>query len=240
MGGWIAERYGNYEVKPGLLKYRYTGIAGQSFGAFATQGMELKLIGEANDYIGKGLSGGRLIVVPPKDASYDIENSPIVGNVSCFGANRGEAYFLGRVGAHGCEYMTGGVAVILGSTGRNFGAGMSGGVAYVYDPENKLAGNLNAEMVDLFKIGETSGDDVLKELVQKHLEYTGSNKAKNLLANWEAESQNFVKVYPTDFHKINDITEALETEGLTGDELLFQSFEVATTGKKATYVGGGK
>ncbi|MCH4169287.1 MAG: glutamate synthase large subunit [Streptococcaceae bacterium] len=258
MGGWIAERYGNYEVKPGLLKYRYTGIAGQSFGAFATQGMELKLIGEANDYIGKGLSGGRLIVVPPKDASYDIENSPIVGNVSCFGANRGEAYFLGRagerfcvrnsgasvvvegVGDHGCEYMTGGVAVILGSTGRNFGAGMSGGVAYVYDPENKLAGNLNAEMVDLFKIGETSGDDVLKELVQKHLEYTGSNKAKNLLANWEAESQNFVKVYPTDFHKINDITEALETEGLTGDELLFQSFEVATTGKKATYVGGGK
>ncbi|MDR1567427.1 MAG: glutamate synthase large subunit [Streptococcaceae bacterium] len=256
MGVWIAERYGNYQVAAGLLKYRYTGIAGQSFGAFATQGMELKLIGEANDYIGKGLSGAKLIVVPPKEASYDIENSPIVGNVSCFGANQGEAYFLGRagerfcvrnsganvvvegVGDHGCEYMTGGVAVILGSTGRNFGAGMSGGVAYVYDPDKQLPSRLNQEMVDLYKVGETTGDEILKALVENHFKYTNSKKAKALLDNWETEVQHFVKVYPTDFHKINDITENLQSEGFTGDELLFQSFEVATTGKKATYVGG--
>lgn len=135
---WMAERYGNYSVEPGLIKYEYTGIAGQSFASFITQGMELTLVGEANDYIAKSMSGGRLIVKPPHDAAYDVENSPIVGNVALFGAVKGEAYFAGRagerfcvrnsgakvvvegVGAHGCEYMTGGVAVILGTTGRNF------------------------------------------------------------------------------------------------------------------------
>lgn len=248
MAGWMAERYGNDTVEPGLIKYEYTGIAGQSFASFITQGMELTLIGEANDYIAKSMSGGRLIVKPPHDAGYDIENSPIVGNVSLFGAVNGEAYFAGRagerfcvrnsgakvvvegVGAHGCEYMTGGVAVILGTTGRNFAAGMSGGVAYVYDVNGDFAEKVNTEMVDFYKVGETRGDDVLVDMIQKHYEYTGSAKAKRLLDNWANEVGKFIKVYPTEFHEINNIEHALANRGLEGDELELRTFEIATGG----------
>ena len=248
MAGWMAERYGNYSVEPGLIKYEYTGIAGQSFASFITQGMELTLVGEANDYIAKSMSGGCLIVKPPRDAAYDIENSPIVGNVTLFGAVKGEAYFAGRagerfcvrnsgakvvvegVGAHGCEYMTGGVAVILGTTGRNFAAGMSGGVAYVYDADGDFAEKVNRQMVDLYKVGETRGDDVLVDMIQKHYEYTGSTKAKHLLENWAQEVDKFVKVYPTEFHEINNIEYALANTGLEGDELELRTFEIATGG----------
>ena len=248
MAGWMAERYGNYSVEPGLIKYEYTGIAGQSFASFITQGMELTLVGEANDYIAKSMSGGRLIVKPPHDAAYDIENSPIVGNVALFGAVKGEAYFAGRagerfcvrnsgakvvvegVGAHGCEYMTGGVAVILGTTGRNFAAGMSGGVAYVYDVDGDFAEKVNHQMVDLYKVGETRGDDILVDMIQKHYEYTGSAKAKRLLDNWAQEVDKFIKVYPTEFHEINNIEYALSDTGLEGDELELRTFEIATGG----------
>ena len=222
MGGWIAERFGNYQLMPGQIKYTYTGIAGQSFGSFITQGMELKLIGEGNDYVAKGLSGGRVIIVPPKDAAYDVENSPIVGNVVCFGANRGEGYFRGKagerfcvrnsganvvvegVGDHGCEYMTGGVAVILGPTGRNFAAGMSGGVAYVYDPTGTFADKCNLEMVDLFKLGEAGDDAVLND--------------------WENAQKHFVKVYPREYHEMVRVTEELAKTGLKGDELIEKAF----------------
>ena len=248
MAGWMAERYGNDTVELGLIKYEYTGIAGQSFASFITQGMELTLVGEANDYIAKSMSGGRLIVKPPHDAAYDVENSPIVGNVALFGAVKGEAYFAGRagerfcvrnsgakvvvegVGAHGCEYMTGGVAVILGTTGRNFAAGMSGGVAYVYDVDGDFAEKVNQEMVDLYKVGETRGDDVLVDMIQKHYEYTGSTKAKRLLDNWAQEVDKFIKVYPTEFHEINNIEYALANTGLEGDELELRTFEIATGG----------
>ncbi|BAQ25000.1 glutamate synthase large subunit [Streptococcus troglodytae] len=248
MAGWMAERYGNDTVKEGLIKYHYTGIAGQSFASYLTQGLEYTLVGEANDYIAKSMSGGRLIVKPPHDAAYDVENSPIVGNVSLFGAVKGEAYFAGRagerfcvrnsgakvvvegVGAHGCEYMTGGVAVILGTTGRNFAAGMSGGVAYVYDVHGDFAQKVNMEMVDLYQIGETRGDDILKDMIEKHYEYTGSVKAKRLLANWDEEVKRFIKVYPSDFHEINNIEYALSQKGMSGDELELHTFEVATGG----------
>ncbi|MDT2459550.1 glutamate synthase large subunit [Enterococcus avium] len=242
MGGWIAERFGNYQLTPGQIQYTYTGIAGQSFGSFITQGMELKLIGEGNDYVAKGLSGGRVIIVPPKDAAYDVENSPIVGNVVCFGANRGEGYFRGKagerfcvrnsganvvvegVGDHGCEYMTGGVAVILGPTGRNFAAGMSGGVAYVYDPSGTFADKCNLEMVDLYKLGETGDDAVLKEMIEKHLTYTDSLKAAELLNDWENAQKHFVKVYPREYHEMVRVTEELAKTGLSGDELIEKAF----------------
>ena len=248
MAGWLAERYGNDTLEPGLIKYEYTGIAGQSFASFITQGMELTLVGEANDYIAKSMSGGRLIVKPSYDAAYDVEHSPIVGNVALFGAVKGEAYFAGRagerfcvrnsgakvvvegVGAHGCEYMTGGVAVILGTTGRNFAAGMSGGVAYVYDADGDFAEKVNREMVDLYKVGETRGDDVLVDMIQKHYDYTGSAKAKRLLDNWAQEVDKFVKVYPTEFHEIHDIEHALAKTGLEGDELELRTFEISTGG----------
>lgn len=242
IGGWIAERFGNYQLTPGQIQYTYTGIAGQSFGSFITQGMELKLIGEGNDYVAKGLSGGRVIIVPPKDAAYDVENSPIVGNVVCFGANRGEGYFRGKagerfcvrnsganvvvegVGDHGCEYMTGGVAVILGPTGRNFAAGMSGGVAYVYDPSGTFADKCNLEMVDLYKLGETGDDAVLKEMIEKHLTYTDSLKAAELLNDWENAQKHFVKVYPREYHEMVRVTEELAKTGLAGDELIEKAF----------------
>lgn len=254
MGGWIAERFGNYQLKPGLLGYTYTGIAGQSFGAFITQGMELRLIGEANDYVAKGLSGGRLIIVPPEDAAYDIEHSPIVGNVACFGANRGEAYFRGLagerfcvrnsgaqvvvegIGDHGCEYMTGGTAVILGKTGRNFGAGMSGGLAYVYDPENEFTKKCNTEMVDLFP-ADIDEDNQLKEMIENHLLYTGSLKAQKLLENWQDEVNNFVKVYPKEYHKMIQATQRMRQEGFTGDELVNKAFE-SVVGKQLSLQNG--
>lgn len=243
MGGWLAERFGNDGLPAGLLNYTYTGIAGQSFGAFATQGMELKLIGEANDYVAKGLSGGRLIILPPTDAAYDVENSPIVGNVACFGASKGEGYFRGLagerfcvrnsgaqvvvegVGDNGCEYMTGGVAVILGKTGRNFGAGMSGGVAYVYDPEGLFPAKCNLEMVDLYAVGTAGDDTILKELVTKHYEFTNSVKAATLLADWDEAVTHFVKVYPREYHAVNDALTAFAAEGLVGDELVTKAFE---------------
>ncbi|WP_416246507.1 glutamate synthase large subunit [Enterococcus malodoratus] len=257
MGGWIAERFGNYELTPGQIKYTYTGIAGQSFGSFITQGMELKLIGEGNDYVAKGLSGGRVIIVPPKDAAYDVENSPIVGNVVCFGANRGEGYFRGKagerfcvrnsganvvvegVGDHGCEYMTGGVAVILGPTGRNFAAGMSGGVAYVYDPTDTFADKCNLEMVDLFKLGETGEDAVLKEMIEKHLAYTDSVKAAELLNDWENAQKHFVKVYPREYHEMVRVTEELAKTGLSGEELIEKAF-VEVIGEQTVPAGKGR
>lgn len=258
MGGWIAERFGNYALAPGLLKYSYEGIAGQSFGAFITQGMELKLTGEANDYVGKGLSGGRLIILPPNDAGYDINHSPIVGNVACFGATKGEAYFMGRagerfcvrnsgaqvvaegVGDHGCEYMTGGVAVILGSTGRNFGAGMSGGVAYVYDPEGEFLEKCNLEMVELFGLNETGDDSVLKELLEKHIAFTNSQKAQEILTDWINQEKHFVKVYPKEYHEIVNITEELRQTGLSGPELIEKAFEQAVGPQTAVAAKGGK
>ncbi|MDR0615072.1 MAG: glutamate synthase subunit alpha, partial [Lactobacillales bacterium] len=248
MGGWIAERFGNQGIETSRITYEYTGIAGQSFGAFTTQGMELKLIGEANDYVGKGLSGARLIVVPPKDAGYKIGYTPIVGNVACFGANFGEAYFLGRagerfcvrnsgalvvvegVGDHGCEYMTGGIAVILGLTGRNFAAGMSGGVAYIYDEAGDFASKCNQEMVDLYKIDETSGDEKLRTMIEKHLQYTKSHKAKELLENWKSVVQKFVKVYPTDYHQMVDLHKKYQQIGFTGSALAEKIFTEAVKG----------
>ena len=246
MAGWLAERFGNYSLDAGLLNYTYTGIAGQSFGAFTVQGMELKLIGEANDYVGKGLSGGRLIILPPEDAAYDVENSPIVGNVACFGASRGEGFFRGLagerfcvrnsgakvvvegVGDNGCEYMTGGVAVILGNVGRNFAAGMSGGVAYVYDPEQTFVAKCNREMVDLYALKETSGDEVLEELLAQHLHFTDSIKAKKILDNWEVEQQNFVKVYPKEYHAVQDAMVEFGEAGFAGLEQVTKAFEKVT------------
>lgn len=247
MGGWLAERYGNYTLPAGQIKYQYTGVAGQSFASFITQGMELTLVGEANDYIAKSLSGGRVIVRPPHDAGYDVGNTPIVGNVACFGAVRGEAYFRGRagerfcvrnsgahvvvegIGDHGCEYMTGGVAVILGTTGRNFAAGMSGGVAYVYDEKGDFDQRVNHELVDLYRVDETIGDEILKELIENHYKYTESDKAKEILENWGEESKKFIKVYPTEYHEIKAIEYKLKSEGVNGVDLTNQTFNLAMT-----------
>ncbi|MCB0282178.1 MAG: glutamate synthase large subunit [Calditrichaeota bacterium] len=197
----------------------FNGTAGQSFGAFLAPGVKFELEGDANDYFGKSLSGGKLIVYPPKESTFTPSENIIIGNVAFYGATAGEAYIRGMagerfcvrnsgakvvvegVGDHGCEYMTGGYAVILGRTGKNFAAGMSGGIAYVYDPEKQLNENCNQEMVDLDPLLDKDFD-ILKEMLQKHTEYTQSDIAAKIIKKWREESFKFIKVFPREFKNV--------------------------------------
>ena len=201
------------------MHFKFTGTAGQSFGAFNTNGVTLELEGDANDYFGKGLSGARLIVYPARDAGFVPEENFIIGNVAFYGATSGEAFIRGKagerfavrnsganavvegVGDHGCEYMTGGRVVILGSTGRNFAAGMSGGIAYVYDVDGKFASLCNMEMIDLDPLDEKDVRE-MKEMISRHYAYTGSTVAKFVLDDFENQLRNFVKVFPKDYKKV--------------------------------------
>lgn len=215
----ISKLHGVDGLPDDTLELTFKGSAGQSFGAFATKGLTLKLDGESNDYLGKGLSGAKIIIKKPDKADFKAENNIIVGNVCFYGAISGEAYVNGiagerfavrnsgitavveGVGDHGCEYMTGGKIVVLGKTGRNFAAGMSGGIAYVYDKNNMFKNSLcNTEMVDLDPLDSTDKNE-LNELIEKHRDYTNSNLAKQLLENWDVEYQHFVKVFPKDYKK---------------------------------------
>ncbi|MDM7530008.1 glutamate synthase large subunit [Lacticaseibacillus paracasei] len=245
LGGWIAAHFGNDGLKPGQLAFNYHGTAGQSFGAFITQGLSIKLVGEANDYVGKGLSGGRLIVAAPPQARELYTHSPIVGNVACFGATGGEAYFNGRagerfcvrnsganvvvegVGNNGCEYMTGGVAVILGRTGRNFAAGMTGGIAYVYDWTHDFSKHCSQDLVDLYHLDEAGDDSILIELLKKHVQYTHSETAQMILDHWEKEKGTFVKVYPRDYHRMRDLIDAYTKPGLSDEQVIEKAFDEA-------------
>lgn len=220
----------------------FQGSAGQSFGAFVPKGVTLELEGDANDYVGKGLSGGKIIVYPPKGSSFAAEDNIIIGNVALYGATSGEVYISGvagerfcvrnsgvntvveSVGDHACEYMTGGKVVVLGPTGRNFAAGMSGGVAYVLDESGDFATRCNTQMVALEALEGEEIDD-LRELIQRHADYTQSQKAALVLANWSEMLPKFVKVMPKDYKRmLQCIKEALDS-GLTGDSALDAAFE---------------
>ncbi len=215
----ISKNWGPDGLPDGTIHIKATGSAGQSLGAWLAHGVTIELEGDANDYVGKGLSGGRIIVYPPKMATFCAEENIIIGNVALYGAIHGEAYFRGQaaerfcvrnsgamavvegVGDHGCEYMTGGVAVILGPTGRNFAAGMSGGIAYVYDPGDELLANCNMEMVELEAVTESRDVEELQRLVDNHREYTGSTLAGRILDDWEHSLPKFKKVMPTDYKR---------------------------------------
>ncbi|MDX1937608.1 MAG: glutamate synthase large subunit [Flavihumibacter sp.] len=215
----ITKKYRGAGLPEDTIHFKFTGTAGQSFGAFNTNGVTLELEGDANDYFGKGLSGAKLIVYPHKTSTYTPEDNIIIGNVAFYGATNGEAFIRGKagerfavrnsgasvvvesVGDHGCEYMTGGRVVILGDTGRNFAAGMSGGIAYIYDVKGKFAGNCNKEMVDLDLVNEKDAVE-LKEMIQKHFDYTGSAVAKFVLNDFDNQVQHFVKVFPKDYKKV--------------------------------------
>ncbi|NOY43702.1 MAG: glutamate synthase subunit alpha [Planctomycetes bacterium] len=216
----IAKRYGAECLPEDTIQFKFNGSAGQSFGAFLAQGVSLELVGDANDYVGKGLSGGRIVIYPPKNSSFVPEENILVGNVCLYGATGGQAFFRGcaaerfavrnsgaqtvieGVGDHGCEYMTGGRVVILGPTGRNFAAGMSGGVAYLWDPQEQLRANCNRGMVELEKVEDEDDVAELKQLIELHQNHTESTVAADLLDRWDETLPQFVKVMPTDYKRV--------------------------------------
>ena len=215
----VSRAHGANGLPNETIHIKAKGSAGQSVGAWLVHGITIEIEGDANDYAGKGLSGGRLIVYPPKGVSFKAEENIIIGNVALYGATSGEAYFSGIAaerfcvrnsgataviegcGDHGLEYMTGGRAVVLGATGRNFAAGMSGGVAYVYDPNGKFLVNCNLEMVALEEVVEAADVEELKTLIENHSKYTGSAIAKQILDTWQKSLKHFHKVMPVDYKR---------------------------------------
>ena len=231
LSGMVAQKYGHAGLPDDTIHFKFTGHAGQSLGCFLAKGITLELEGDANDYCGKGMSGGKIIVYPPKaaiDAGFKPAENIIAGNVICYGAIAGEIYLRGVVGErfcvrnsganavvegvgdHGCEYMTGGRVVVIGPTGRNFAAGMSGGIAYVYDESAQFAKLCNLEMVELEQPDKPEDRETIKRMLENHYKYTGSTKAKAILDDWEKELRWFVKVMPTDYRRVLENAAAME------------------------------
>jgi glutamate synthase domain-containing protein 2/glutamate synthase domain-containing protein 1/glutamate synthase domain-containing protein 3 len=242
-GSEVTKQYGAAGLPEDTIEITFKGSAGQSFGAFVPRGMTLRLEGDANDYVGKGLSGGKLIIAPPKNSSFNAWENIIVGNVALYGATSGEAYIGGMagerfcvrnsgvhavveaVGDHGCEYMTGGRVIVLGPAGRNFGAGMSGGVAYVLDLNGDFAASANAEMVDLNPLTEPEEIAAVRAMIERHLKYTNSARAKQVLDDWDNMVKRFVQVMPRDYKRMLACIARAHEQGLTGDEAIMVAFE---------------
>jgi glutamate synthase (NADPH) large chain len=220
LGSEVTRRHGGDGLPDDTIRIRFTGTAGQSFGAFIPKGMTLSLEGDSNDYFGKGLSGGKLIVYPSRLSTFDAADNIIIGNVSLYGATSGEAYVRGiagerfavrnsgahavveGVGDHGCEYMTAGRVIVLGRTGRNFAAGMSGGVAYVFDGDGSFARRCNREMVELERLDQPEDIELVRRMLGAHVRYTSSHLAAKLLAEWTAARVQFVRVMPRDYKRV--------------------------------------
>ena len=242
-GSEITKKHGPNGLPEDTVQLKFNGSAGQSFGAFCPKGMTLELEGDANDYFGKGLSGAKLIVYPPKAATFKAEENMIIGNVAFYGATSGEAFIRGMagerfcvrnsgvnavvesVGDHGCEYMTGGKVVILGPTGRNFAAGMSGGIAYILDEKGDFATRCNMEMVALEKLTDTDEMLDIYKLIQRHQAYTNSERAAKILADWKNFVPKFVKVMPQDYARVLASLKKVQSQGLSGDEAIMAAFE---------------
>ncbi|HBV87609.1 MAG TPA: glutamate synthase large subunit [Desulfosporosinus sp.] len=240
IGSEISKRYGEKGLPEDTIKLTFVGSAGQSFGAFTPKGLSLELEGDSNDYLGKGLSGARIVVYPPKKSDFEPEKNILIGNVAFYGATSGEAYINGiagerfcvrnsgvkavveGVGDHGCEYMTGGKVVVLGKTGRNFAAGMSGGIAYLLDFDEV---NCNKSMVSLEKLESEVELDEIHEMIQKHVEYTDSPQGGKILDDWKNYSQRFTKVIPIDYKRMLENIDKAHKAGLSGEEALMAAFE---------------
>ena len=246
-GSEITKKYGT-SLEEDTFKVNCYGAGGQSFGAFIPQGLTLHLYGDSNDYFGKGLSGGKLIVVPPKDSTIKPEDNIIIGNVALYGATSGEVYINGvagerfavrnsgahavveGIGDHGLEYMTGGMVIVLGKTGRNFAAGMSGGIAYVYDPDNTFYEHVNKELVEYKNVKSRYDEDQLKEMIQKHYLYTNSNVAKKILDDFGNEVAHFKKVVPHDYKRMMSLISSFEQQGLTNEQAKVEAFNAFKKG----------
>jgi glutamate synthase (ferredoxin) len=242
-GSELTRRYGPEGLPEDTIKLHFKGSAGQSFGAFIPRGMTLTLQGDANDYLGKGLSGGKIIVYPPPGSTFVPEENIIIGNVALYGATSGEAYIGGMagerfgvrnsgvravveaVGDHGCEYMTGGRVVVLGSTGRNFAAGMSGGIAYVLDEAGDFAKRCNMAMVALETLTDPEETQEVRAMIQRHVEHTGSERGRNILKQWDQMTPKFVKVLPKDYKRVLEATQRVTAAGLSGEEAIMAAFE---------------
>jgi glutamate synthase (ferredoxin) len=254
LGNEITKRYPQ-GLPDNTIHLHFQGSAGQSLGAFVPKGVTLELEGDANDYLGKGLSGGKIIVYPPAGSTFVAEENIIIGNVAFYGATSGEAYISGvagerfcvrnsgvntvieAVGDHGCEYMTGGKVVILGPTGRNFAAGMSGGIAYILDEQGDFASRCNTSMVGLEKLEDPEEIAELRQMVQNHADYTGSKKAAKVLAHWEESVTQFVKVMPKDYKRVLQAIKNALAAGLSGDAALSAAFE--ENARDVARIGGG-
>src|SRR6266851_3403299 len=229
LSGEIARRHGSAGLPEDTIKFQFTGSAGQSFGAFLAQGVTLELEGDANDYVGKGLSGGKLIVYPHRNSTFLPEENILIGNVVLYGATSGEAFFNGMAGErfavrnsgatavveglgdHGCEYMTNGLVVVLGACGRNFAAGMSGGIAYVFDERMDFTEKrCNLASVDLEPVIEPRDVELVRGLVERHYELTDSQRAKYILDNWLEMLPRFIKIFPHEFKRVLGVTRTRE------------------------------
>jgi len=255
VGSEITKKHGPNGLPDETVHLKFTGSAGQSFGAFMPRGMTLELEGDANDYFGKGLSGGRIIVYPPKGSTFVADENIIIGNVALYGATAGEIFVRGMagerfgvrnsgvsavveaIGDHGCEYMTGGRVVVLGKTGRNFAAGMSGGVAYILDEAGDFAARCNKEMVGLDKLADADEIEEIWKLIQRHQVCTQSERAAKVLADWKNLVPKFVKVLPKDYARVLQSMKKVQSQGLTGDQAIMAAFEENV--RDVARVGGG-
>ncbi len=255
VGSEITRRWGPEGLPEDTIEIHFTGSAGQSFGAFMPKGMTFFLEGDSNDYIGKGLSGGKIIVFPPELSTFVPEENIIVGNVAFYGATSGEAYIRGMagerfcvrnsgvtavvesVGDHGCEYMTGGRVVVLGPTGRNFAAGMSGGLAYVLDEKGDFPQRCNTQMVVLEKLENPDEIEQVWKMIQRHQTYTRSARAAQILAQWQQMVPRFVKVMPKDYKRVLQSLKRVEDSGLSGEQAIMAAFE--ENARDVARIGGG-
>ena len=242
-GSEVTKKWGAQGLPDDTIKIHFTGSAGQSFGAFMPRGMSFTLEGDANDYVGKGLSGGRLVVFPPKKSTFAPEENIIIGNVALYGATGGEVFVRGMagerfavrnsgvdtvveaVGDHGCEYMTGGRVVVLGPTGRNFGAGMSGGVAYLLDDAGTGQARVNAQMVEIGRVEDADEAEALRALIARHVHHTGSTHAQRILDAWPTTLPKFLRVIPKDYKRVLACLKRAHDQGLSGDEAIMAAFE---------------
>jgi glutamate synthase domain-containing protein 3 len=234
LSGQIAKKYGSEGLPDDTIHFHFTGSAGQSFGAFLAKGVTLTLEGDGNDYVGKGLSGGRLVVFPQAGSGFVPEENILIGNVALYGATSGEAFFNGMagerfavrnsgatsvvegVGDHGCEYMTKGLVVVLGRTGKNFAAGMSGGIAYVLDETGEFATrNCNTSMVDLDPMTDPRDVDLIRRLTEQHAELTGSPRARWILDNWYVMLPRFIKVFPHEYKRVTGVPRSADMPKIT-------------------------
>jgi glutamate synthase (ferredoxin) len=255
VGSEVTRRWGPEALPEDTIEIHFTGSAGQSFGAFMPKGMTFFLEGDSNDYVGKGLSGGKIIVYPPEQSTFVAEQNIIIGNVAFYGATGGEAYIRGMagerfcvrnsgvtavvesIGDHGCEYMTGGRVVILGPTGRNFAAGMSGGIAYVLDEVGDFPRRCNSQMVALEKLEDPDEIEEVWKIVQRHQTYTRSSRAAAILANWKQMVPKFAKVMPKDYKRVLQSIKRVEDSGLSGEQAIMAAFE--ENARDVSRIGGG-